>query len=96
MNFIEHESKQKLRGGYYTPEDLAVFISKWVKEITPKKLLEPSCGDGVFFAALSKVRGFHKADILGFELEPDEAAKALVRAKGVGLRASRVLAEDFL
>ena len=33
---------------------------------------------------------------MGFELEPDEAAKALVRAKGVGLRASRVLAEDFL
>lgn len=96
MNFIENESEQKLRGGYYTPEDLATFICKWVKEINPKKLLEPSCGDGVFFAALSKMKGFQKADVLGFELEPDEAAKALARAKEAGLGAPRVLTEDFL
>lgn len=96
MNFIENESEQKLRGGYYTPENLAVFICKWVKEITPKKLLEPSCGDGVFFTALSKVKGFQKSNVLGFELEPDEAAKSLARAKEAGLGASKVLAEDFL
>jgi adenine-specific DNA methylase len=96
MNFIENESEQKLRGGYYTPEDLAAFICKWVKEINPKKLLEPSCGDGVFFAALSKVKGFQKADVLGFELEPGEAAKALARAKEAGLGETKVFTEDFL
>lgn len=27
MNFIALESKQKLRGGYYTPNDLAAFLT---------------------------------------------------------------------
>lgn len=96
MNFIENETAQKLRGGYYTPLDLAAFIARWVKEISPMKLLEPSCGDGVFFAALAKVKGFQKTDVLGFELEPDEAEKAQARAKDAGLDATKVLAEDFL
>jgi adenine-specific DNA-methyltransferase len=96
MNFIENETAQKLRGGYYTPPDLAVFIAQWVKEIDPKRILEPSCGDGEFFDALSKVKGFQKADVLGFELEPDEAAKAQARAKAVGLKATKVHSEDFL
>lgn len=96
MNFIENESAQKLRGGYYTPPDLAVFLAQWVKEISPKRILEPSCGDGVFFDALAKVNGFQKADVVGFELEPDEAAKAQARAKAVGLKATKVHTEDFL
>lgn len=96
MNFIENESAQKLRGGYYTPPDLAIFLAQWVKEIAPKRLLEPSCGDGVFFEALAKVGGCNKADVLGFELEPDEAMKARARAAGVGLRAAKVRSEDFL
>lgn len=96
MNFIENETAQKLRGGYYTPPDLAVFLAQWVKEINPARILEPSCGDGVFFDALAKVNGFQKTDILGFELEPDEAAKAQARAKSVGLKATKVHNEDFL
>lgn len=96
MNFIENETAQKLRGGYYTPPHLAVFLAKWVKEINPTRILEPSCGDGIFFDALAKVKGFQKADIVGFELEPDEAAKAQTRAKAVGLKAAKVHTEDFL
>ena len=53
MNFKRNESAQKLRGGYYTPPDLASFISKWVAAKEPKTILEPSCGDGVFFQTLS-------------------------------------------
>lgn len=96
MNFIENETAQKLRGGYYTPFDLAVFIAQWVKEIKPKRILEPSCGDGVFFDALAKAEGFQKADVFGFELEPEEAVKAQARAKAVGLKAAHVHNEDFL
>lgn len=96
MNFIENETAQKLRGGYYTPLDLAVFLARWIKEISPKSILEPSCGDGVFFDALAKVKGFQKVDIVGFELEPDEAAKARARAKAVGLKATKVHTKDFL
>ncbi len=96
MNFIENESAQKLRGGYYTPLDLAVFIAQWVKEIGPKHILEPSCGDGVFFEAFAKVKGFQKASVFGFELESDEAEKAQARANAGGLKAAKVHAEDFL
>lgn len=96
MNFIENESAQKLRGGYYTPPDLAGFMAQWVKEINPACILEPSCGDGVFFDALAKIEGFQKTKIVGFELEADEAAKAQARAKVVGLKSTSVHSEDFL
>ncbi|MHB0985335.1 MAG: N-6 DNA methylase [Sulfuricella sp.] len=96
MNFIENQTAQKLRGGYYTPPDLAAFLAEWVKEIGPKRVLEPSCGDGVFFGALAQVKGFQKASVFGFELEADEAAKARSRATAVGLSATTVYTEDFL
>ncbi len=96
MNFIENETAQKLRGGYYTPPDLAVFLAQWVKEIVPKRVLEPSCGDGVFFGALAQIKGFNKVSVTGFELEADEAAKARTRATEVGLNATTVHTKDFL
>ncbi len=96
MNFIENETAQKLRGGYYTPPDLAVFLAKWVREIAPKRLLEPSCGDGVFFEALAQVGGFNKTTVFGFELESGEAAKAQARANSGGLKAAKIHSEDFL
>jgi adenine-specific DNA-methyltransferase len=96
MNFIENETEQKLRGGYYTPLDLAAFLARWVKEIAPKRILEPSCGDGVFFEAMSKVQGFKRASVVGFELDAEEAAKADARARDVGLTSTKVHDEDFL
>lgn len=96
MNFMENETAQKLRGGYYTPSDLAAFLARWVKEIQPKKLLEPSCGDGVFFDALAKVKGSQKTAVLGFELDSEEAEKAQARARDAGLKAAAVRPEDFL
>jgi adenine-specific DNA methylase len=91
LNFKKNESAQKLRGGYYTPQDLAEFLVRWVKEIKPTKILEPSCGDGVFFSAINTVGGMKRADILGFELDKAEAAKS--RKK---LEKGTVKSEDFL
>lgn len=96
MNFIENETPQKLRGGYYTPLDLATFLARWIEEIGPKRILEPSCGDGVFFEALAKVRGLQKSSIVGFELNSEEAAKAHARALEIGLKNAQVHSEDFL
>ncbi|HEX8494160.1 MAG TPA: N-6 DNA methylase [Pyrinomonadaceae bacterium] len=96
MNFIEMESAQKLRGGYYTPSDLAAFMVRWTKEIGPTRILEPSCGDGVFFTALAQVKDSQKADVVGFELDAEEAAKARARACDAGLAAAQVYSEDFL
>jgi adenine-specific DNA methylase len=96
MNFIKNETAQKLRGGYYTPPDLAAFLAQWVKEISPKRVLEPSCGDGAFFGAFNKVRGFSKSAITAFELDEKEAAKAETRAHDAGLKDTTVHARDFL
>lgn len=96
MKFFESQSAQKLRGGYYTPLDLAAFLSSWVRDIKPKNVLEPSCGDGAFFQAMSMTGGFEKTDIIGFELDDVEAAKASRRAGEIGLKKAKVKPQDFL
>lgn len=96
MNFIENETAQKLRGGYYTPDDLAAFLCEWVLEIEPKRVLEPSCGDGVFLGALRKVGAAEDLDITAIELDEVEAAKAKRRVEEIGLKAGRVHSTDFL
>src|SRR6185437_13739585 len=95
MNFIENESAQKLRGGYYTPPDLAAFLVRWVKEIKPRSILEPSCGDGVFFSALAEIGGFKAANVTAFELDQGEAKKARSRARSASLNVE-VHSSDFL
>lgn len=96
MNFIANETAQKLRGGYYTPPDLAAFLTRWVKEIKPSRVLEPSAGDGVFFTQIAMAKGFSRAQIVGFELNEEEAAKARARAAEAGLKGAEVHASDFL
>lgn len=96
MNFIVNESAQKLRGGYYTPLDLAAYITRWTLENNPKTVLEPSCGDGVFVQALSEV-GFPKGlSFKGFEVLETEAAKARGRCQNQPLLNWSIQGEDFL
>jgi adenine-specific DNA-methyltransferase len=96
VKFIEDQTAQKLRGGYYTPLDLAAFIARWVADLEPEKILEPSCGDGAFFQAMADVGGFQKAEITGFEFNDEEAEKAARRSKEVGLNKTTIRPEDFL
>jgi adenine-specific DNA-methyltransferase len=96
MNFIENESAQKLRGGYYTPLDLAAYISRWATEKRPESVLEPSCGDGVFIEALTKTNLRARMTFSGFELIEEEAAKARARARAVSQFNSKIYAKDFL
>jgi adenine-specific DNA methylase len=95
MNFIANESAQKLRGGYYTPLDLASFLARWLSERSPASLLEPSCGDGAFFRALASIGRFKSTKITAFELNHSEARKAARTARDLSLTA-RVRPEDFL
>jgi len=96
MNFMANESAQKLRGGYYTPDDLAVFLCRWVLEIGPTRVLEPSCGDGSFLRALGKAGADPLLSVLAMELNEEEAAKAASSARETGLLNCRVQAGDFL
>lgn len=94
MNFMHNETAQKLRGGYYTPLDLAAYVSRWVATVKPDRILEPSCGDGVFLQALASV-SLGKSDITALELDGIEAAKAVARSRDLKI-APTILDEDFL
>lgn len=94
MNFIEFESAQKLRGGYYTPLEVAAFLAQWVLEARPRRILEPACGDGVFVEALARLGPAAVETVVGFEINPHEAKKA--RARRLPGAAVKITTRDFL
>lgn len=95
MNFIENESAQKLRGGYYTPPPIARFLTRWVLDgHRAKAVLEPSCGDGVFIDAMSQPGVTPPTAVVACELDAAEASKA--RTRGRAALDLKVLPTDFL
>lgn len=96
MQFKENQTAQKLRGGYYTPPDLALFISKWVTEpANCKNILEPSCGDGNFIEAIAKVVN-KEINIDAFEIEKSEFEKSKKRANHFNNLNLNISHKDFL
>ena len=77
MILKENTSQQKLRGAYYTPLPLAEKIVEYFKDdASLKTLLEPSCGDGVFFDALINQKLVSSLqNLTGIEIEKDETEK---------------------
>jgi len=91
MELIKNISKQKLRGGFYTPNEIASFIIRWALNENPKSdILEPSCGDGVFLKELSKSKLKYNS-ITAIEINKEEAEKA----KKARLKNKLVFNEDF-
>lgn len=71
------EGYDKLRGGYYTPPDISEFIIRWANLSTGNSILEPSCGDGSFLAAIRKICSPKCSNnVIGIELDLAEADKA--------------------
>ena len=80
------ETTDKLRGGYYTPSAVACWLTHWAIRSGGDRVLEPSCGDGVFLAAaldelasVDEVACQSEAQIVGVELIPSEADKAITQ-----------------
>lgn len=96
MKFKADQTSQKLRGGYYTPQNLADYVTKWVLGKKPKHILEPSCGDGVFIQALVNNNCDPSIELSCFELFDVEASKALERCKLNNLSNASVTEGDFL
>ncbi|MCY4519433.1 MAG: N-6 DNA methylase [Caldilineaceae bacterium] len=94
MKFREHQTEQKLRGGYYTPRDLASFLVRWIKPIGPRRVLEPSCGDGAFFPDVACF--LDRPHLLGFEIDETEARRSKTRLRDLGLDSAQVRGTDFL
>lgn len=96
MKFKADQTSQKLRGGYYTPQNLADYIAEWVSTGPPGRILEPSCGDGVFFSALKNCQFPTSTEILGFELFDTEAKASRNRCLQLGFDKTEIIEGDFL
>ena len=92
MELIKEASKEKLRGGFYTPEPIASFILKWAFNGNNKQsdILEPSCGDGVFLKGI-KEGGFKYNSVTAIELDEVEAEKS----KMIALHKADIINTDF-
>lgn len=91
MQLIKEATKEKLRGGFYTPNSIASFILKWA--INGNKnldILEPSCGDGTFFKEIQKGNYLYNS-VTAIELDSIEAQKA----QQIGLKKSNLINADF-
>jgi len=91
-------TNQKLRGGYYTPEIISDFLTKWAIENKSSSVLEPSCGDGVFLESLFKIGNKKKInEIFAIEFEPKEAKKVtkIVNQNPSFKKACNVVTGDF-
>ncbi|MEQ9905900.1 N-6 DNA methylase [Pectobacterium aroidearum] len=96
MKFKADQTSQKLRGGYYTPQNLADYVTKWALSKNPKTILEPSCGDGVFIQAVANNGYDANIELSCFELFDTEASKALDRCKLNNFVNATITEGDFL
>jgi adenine-specific DNA-methyltransferase len=101
---MENEKSRKLRGGYYTPQQISEFIVNWAIQKQNDIVLEPSCGDGAFIDTIILrylSLGVTKKDISSLihavEYNKVEAEKAETRFKTNGIKPARrqLLVGDF-
>ena len=89
-------SRQRARGAFYTPSSAAEFMAAWVLEDSPRTVLEPSFGDGIFLDALNKVSidlGLTPARVIGVEIDQQTYTRTVT--SGV-LSPSDAILSDFL
>ena len=88
---MKDASEEKLRGGFYTPPQVAKFILKWaVNGNKSWDILEPSCGDGIFLKQIKENKIKHNS-VTAVELFKEEADKA----RKIGLKNSNIITGDF-
>tara|TARA_B110000211_G_scaffold86608_1_gene101612 strand:+ start:684 stop:2309 length:1626 start_codon:yes stop_codon:yes gene_type:complete len=96
VKFKADQTDQKLRGGYYTPQNIADYVARWVLGASPSSVLEPSCGDGVFINALHHDNCDKSIKLQGFELFDSEVKKAKAKCKKYGFTDAHIVEGDFL
>jgi adenine-specific DNA-methyltransferase len=95
MRLKKDNTNQKLRGAYYTPPQLANAMVELFAEQNIRRVLEPSCGDGVFIDSLSSLGVLRKIEsVCAVEIEDSEAEK--VKTRYTAVKNVKVLSDDFL
>lgn len=94
--------QDKLRGGYYTSPVIAKHLCDWAIRSKKDRVLEPSCGDGVFLEAaaqrlneLGTTKGHISRQLVGVEIIPDEVKRAIERLENsIGRNEPTVIHSD--
>ena len=74
MNIKENQTKQKLMGAYYTPDEIVDFMLRWtIESDKPQMILEPSAGDGQFLRRIKEVN--RETQITAIEINEEESKK---------------------
>jgi adenine-specific DNA-methyltransferase len=84
---------RKLRGGYYTPLELAHYLVRWGLREDTQRILEPSCGDGNFILAILQhlqASPNLPPTIVAVELKADELNKAKDRVAQFGQNGAEI------
>ena len=91
MVLISEASEEKLRGGFYTPKDIADFMLKWALNGNREMdILEPSCGDGIFLQIMKEKQMSYNS-VSAVEFDEIEYEKAL----SIDLENSFLINDDF-
>jgi len=94
MKLKKDSTEQKLRGAYYTPLQLANAMVELLAAENIAKVLEPSCGDGVFLDSMQAQQLLGRVNqFTAVELDVAEAKK--VKAKYQHAKNVEVINEDF-
>jgi adenine-specific DNA-methyltransferase len=83
----KNATRDKVRGGYYTPRAIAEYLCSWAMRDGGERILEPSCGDGGFLEAVveraKQIKSLQRVEVVGVELDPEEAKKAQAKFRDV-------------
>lgn len=91
MKLKSDASREKLRGGFYTPAPIAEFILQLIsRNRNIDRILEPSCGDGAFLRSLYQLGVLYNT-CTAIELDEEEARKA----SALNIPNTRVISTDF-
>lgn len=99
-----YNTKQKLRGGYYTPSKITQFLCDWSIRDKSVRILEPSFGNGCFLVSAAErlnLLGVKNTDVIdnlyGIEYYKTEAQKAIDRLNSIGIhvKPGNILTGDF-
>lgn len=89
MRLKENASKKKLTGTYYTPDKLAHYMVSLFNNTAIKKILEPSCGDGVFINKILNSYSHEKDfSIKAIEIDKNIATAVKKKYKSVNVKNS--------
>ena len=75
--YHQNGAAEKVLGAVYTPPRVAAALTRWAVRAPTDKVLDPSCGEGVFLSA-ARTRladlGARKPECVGVDIDPETAA----------------------